>query len=179
MLVPVLGGLALQFGSFLQPQAAGASKLGAAADSAWEAMGGGPADLTFPDNWLGVWDVTSTLVSGSCPCCVHPPPQRSPLGLGSPIREVSSAQHTLHGCVAAVALALAAAVHLSKAPTSSAPWMLINLVVTNTVLINGLTGCICGGAHRCLLTCPWAQRCCHHLTKQQWHAHSRRTSTSR
>lgn len=40
---------------------ASASKLPGFADSAWEAMGGGPADLTFPDTWLGVWDVISVL----------------------------------------------------------------------------------------------------------------------
>lgn len=51
VLVPVLGGLALQLFGYVQPQPAAASKLGAVADSAWEAMGGGPADLTFPDSW--------------------------------------------------------------------------------------------------------------------------------
>ena len=38
-----------------------ASKLPAFADSAWEAMGGGPADLYFPEQFMGVWDVTSLL----------------------------------------------------------------------------------------------------------------------
>lgn len=51
VLLPVLGGLALQLVSYMQPQQAAASKLGAAADSAWEALGGGPADLTFPESW--------------------------------------------------------------------------------------------------------------------------------
>lgn len=52
MVAPVLGSLALQFVSCMtHPEPAAASKLGAAADSAWEAMGGGPADLTFPDSW--------------------------------------------------------------------------------------------------------------------------------
>jgi hypothetical protein len=51
VVVPVLGGMALQLAGLLQPQQAAASKLGEAADSAWEAMGGGPADLTFPDSW--------------------------------------------------------------------------------------------------------------------------------
>jgi hypothetical protein len=51
VVLPVLGGLALQLVSYMQPQRAAASKLGAAADSAWEAMGGGPADLTFPESW--------------------------------------------------------------------------------------------------------------------------------
>jgi hypothetical protein len=51
LVLPVLGGLALQLVSYMQPQQAAASKLGAAADSAWEAMGGGPADLTFPESW--------------------------------------------------------------------------------------------------------------------------------
>ncbi|WIA35155.1 hypothetical protein OEZ86_003627 [Tetradesmus obliquus] len=44
-----------------------ASKLGGLVDSTWEAIGGGPADLSFPDEWLGVWDVTSTLVSVELP----------------------------------------------------------------------------------------------------------------
>ncbi len=30
-------------------------------DSAWSAVGGGPADLTFPDNFLGHWVAESTL----------------------------------------------------------------------------------------------------------------------
>lgn len=51
VVVPVLGGLALQLVSYMQPQPAEASKLGATADAAWEAMGGGPADLTFPESW--------------------------------------------------------------------------------------------------------------------------------
>lgn len=68
VLAPVLGSLALQLCAAygVEPQPAAASKLGPAADSAWEAMGGGPADLTFPDSWLGVWDVTSTLVRAGC-----------------------------------------------------------------------------------------------------------------
>lgn len=44
---------------------AAASKLPGFADSAWEALGGGPSDLTFPESWLGVWDVVSTLVKVS------------------------------------------------------------------------------------------------------------------
>lgn len=51
VVLPVMGGLALQLGSWVQPRPAAASKLGAAADSAWEAIGGGPADLTFPESW--------------------------------------------------------------------------------------------------------------------------------
>lgn len=52
-----LAGLLLGYGSFelALPKQAEASKLGAAADSAWEALGGGPADLTFPESWIGVW----------------------------------------------------------------------------------------------------------------------------
>ena len=30
-------------------------------DKAWEAIGGGPADLVFPEEFLGVWNVQSTL----------------------------------------------------------------------------------------------------------------------
>ena len=30
-------------------------------DSAWSAVGGGPPDLTFPDNFLGHWLAESTL----------------------------------------------------------------------------------------------------------------------
>jgi hypothetical protein len=51
VVVPALAGLTLQLVNLVQPQPAAASKLGAAADSAWEAMGGGPADLTFPESW--------------------------------------------------------------------------------------------------------------------------------
>ncbi len=53
---------ALLAATALSPLTAHASKLPAFADSAWEAMGGGPSDLFFPDDFLGVWDVTSTLV---------------------------------------------------------------------------------------------------------------------
>ena len=38
-------------------QPAAASKLGAGADSAWEAIGGGPPDLIFPEQFLGLWQV--------------------------------------------------------------------------------------------------------------------------
>ena len=41
----------------LIPQAAHASKLGEGADRAWEAMGGGPGDLFFPDEFSGRWRV--------------------------------------------------------------------------------------------------------------------------
>ncbi|KAG2499710.1 hypothetical protein HYH03_002645 [Edaphochlamys debaryana] len=57
----LLGGSAL-----LAAVAAGgpadASKLPPWADGAWEAIGGGPSDLVFPDEFLGVWDVVSVLV---------------------------------------------------------------------------------------------------------------------
>lgn len=36
-------------------------------DRAWEALGGGPADLYFPEEFLGVWQVTSTLVNVETP----------------------------------------------------------------------------------------------------------------
>ena len=47
--------------------AASASALPAFADRAWEAMGGGPSDLTFPETWVGVWDVSSILVGVETP----------------------------------------------------------------------------------------------------------------
>lgn len=50
-----------------QPPAAAASKLPAFADSAWEAMGGGPSDLFFPEGFAGTWDVVSTLVKVDTP----------------------------------------------------------------------------------------------------------------
>jgi hypothetical protein len=48
-------------------QPAFASKLPEAADKAWEAIGGGAADLTYPDSFLGVWDIESVLVSIDLP----------------------------------------------------------------------------------------------------------------
>ncbi|KAI7839807.1 hypothetical protein COHA_006605 [Chlorella ohadii] len=54
VLAAALGGAAL-------PWPASASKLPAAVDRAWEGLGGGPADLVFPDQFLGVWDVESVL----------------------------------------------------------------------------------------------------------------------
>ena len=44
-----------------------ASKLPPAFDRAWEKIGGGPADLYFPDEFLGVWSVESTLTSIKLP----------------------------------------------------------------------------------------------------------------
>lgn len=44
-----------------------ASKLPPIADSAWEALGGGPADLYFPEAFLGEWLVTSVLVNLETP----------------------------------------------------------------------------------------------------------------
>eukprot|EP00798_Chlamydomonas_sp_ICE-L_P008882 gene8882-3761_t len=49
------------------PGPAEASKLPGFADSAWEAMGGGGADLYFPDQFIGVWDVMSELVKLELP----------------------------------------------------------------------------------------------------------------
>ncbi|KAG7672334.1 hypothetical protein Ndes2526B_g09161 [Nannochloris sp. 'desiccata'] len=48
-------------------QPAFASKLPEAADRAWEAIGGGAADLTYPDSFLGVWNIESLLVSVDLP----------------------------------------------------------------------------------------------------------------
>ena len=44
-----------------------ASRLPAAFDRAWEQMGGGPPDLVFPEEWLGVWEVQSTLTNVQIP----------------------------------------------------------------------------------------------------------------
>lgn len=49
------------------PPAARASMLPAAADRAWEAMGGGPPDLFFPAGFLGTWDVISVLTAVETP----------------------------------------------------------------------------------------------------------------
>lgn len=46
---------------------AAASRLPAALDRAWEAVGGGPADLVFPELFLGRWTATSTLVKLETP----------------------------------------------------------------------------------------------------------------
>ena len=44
-----------------------ASKLPPALDRAWEAVGGGPADLFFPEDFLGLWRVESVLTSVKLP----------------------------------------------------------------------------------------------------------------
>ena len=36
-------------------------------DQAWQAIGGGPADLFFPDDFLGRWYTESALVSVELP----------------------------------------------------------------------------------------------------------------
>ncbi|GAX77373.1 hypothetical protein CEUSTIGMA_g4819.t1 [Chlamydomonas eustigma] len=54
-------------GTLIQPPESNASKLPDAADRAWEALGGGPPDLFFPMEFLGVWDVSSVLVSVETP----------------------------------------------------------------------------------------------------------------
>ena len=46
---------------------AGASSLPPAVDRAWEKIGGGPADLTFPDAFIGAWVVNSKLVKVDLP----------------------------------------------------------------------------------------------------------------
>jgi hypothetical protein len=48
----VLAQLPLLLAAPVQPAAA--SKLGGLVDSVWEDLGGGPADLTFPESWCGV-----------------------------------------------------------------------------------------------------------------------------
>lgn len=49
------------------PPTTHASALGPSVDRAWEAMGGGPSDLVFPEQFAGIWDVESTLVSVQTP----------------------------------------------------------------------------------------------------------------
>jgi hypothetical protein len=44
-----------------------ASKLPPAFDRAWEKIGGGPADLYFPEEFLGVWNLESMLTSVRLP----------------------------------------------------------------------------------------------------------------
>ena len=44
-----------------------ASKLPPVFDRAWEAIGGGPADLYFPADFLGRWNVSSILTGVDLP----------------------------------------------------------------------------------------------------------------
>uniref|UniRef100_A0A061QUK1 DUF6816 domain-containing protein n=2 Tax=Tetraselmis sp. GSL018 TaxID=582737 RepID=A0A061QUK1_9CHLO len=44
-----------------------ASLVGPAGDRVWQALGGGPSDLSFPAEFLGTWDTTSTLISLDTP----------------------------------------------------------------------------------------------------------------
>lgn len=74
------------------PPTATASKLPALADRAWEALGGGPSDLTFPPTWAGVWEVTSVLVRVDTPLGSEAVPDIAPVrralseDLNKPIR---------------------------------------------------------------------------------------------
>ena len=62
------GGALPGCGSMSKPSAfPQASKLPPAFDRAWEKIGGGPADLYFPDEFLGIWSVESTLTSIKLP----------------------------------------------------------------------------------------------------------------
>lgn len=36
-------------------------------DNAWSSLGGGPSDLTFPEQFLGTWKVQNTLVKVDTP----------------------------------------------------------------------------------------------------------------
>ena len=36
-------------------------------DNAWSSLGGGPSDLTFPEQFLGTWKVQNTLVKVETP----------------------------------------------------------------------------------------------------------------
>ena len=44
-----------------------ASKLPPVFDRAWESIGGGPADLFFPEDFMGTWEVSSTLIKVETP----------------------------------------------------------------------------------------------------------------
>ncbi|KXZ49476.1 hypothetical protein GPECTOR_21g702 [Gonium pectorale] len=59
-------GLAAAGVAAAQPPSAHASKL-PFLDAGWEALGGGPADLVFPEEFLGEWEVTSVLVRVEMP----------------------------------------------------------------------------------------------------------------
>lgn len=65
-------------------QSAQASKLPGFFDKAWEAIGGGPSDLYFPESFNGRWVVDATLTKvemplgakfvpdvAVCPCCTY------------------------------------------------------------------------------------------------------------
>jgi hypothetical protein len=58
-----LAGAAAAAAAGLAARPAAASKLPEAADRAWSALGGGPADLVFDESFLGEWEVTSLLAS--------------------------------------------------------------------------------------------------------------------
>lgn len=60
-------GLGLALGGLIAPPNAHAIELSEGQDAAWQTIGGGPADLTYPQSWLGEWDVISTLVSVETP----------------------------------------------------------------------------------------------------------------
>jgi len=49
------------------PKPSHASVVGPTGDRVWEALGGGPADLYFPEEFLGVWEVSSTLTQLDVP----------------------------------------------------------------------------------------------------------------
>eukprot|EP00884_Botryococcus_braunii_P004263 jgi/Botrbrau1/13838/Bobra.0056s0075.1 len=45
-----------------------AAALPSVLDKAWVTLGGGPSDLFFPDEFLGEWEVASTLIKVDLPC---------------------------------------------------------------------------------------------------------------
>jgi len=49
------------------PEKSQGMELPAAANQAWEALGGGPSDLFYPETFLGPWQVTSVLVDFEMP----------------------------------------------------------------------------------------------------------------
>lgn len=51
----------------LMSRAPPAQALSSAANTAWEALGGGPADLYYPDEFVGAWQVVSELVDVEAP----------------------------------------------------------------------------------------------------------------
>lgn len=63
MILPlVLGPLTLSLAEGAQ-----ASKLGPGVDRVWEGVGGGPADLFYPESFVGTWDVASNLINVELP----------------------------------------------------------------------------------------------------------------
>jgi hypothetical protein len=105
--------------SAVAPSGALASKLPAFADSAWEAVGGGPPDLFFPEEFLGTWDVTSVLLKVETPLGEElvPNMEVSPAnGLPRPCVRACICIH--HICACAHGVVVLAASHASRGPAA-------------------------------------------------------------